>query len=264
MKTAFVVLGMHRSGTSSTAGALALAGAAPPQTLMRPAPDNPKGFWESDVVVALNDRILASHDSSWSDWQALPSCLGVDFAQEAAAVLASEFNDAPVIVLKDPRICRFYPFWREILEGAGYRPAVVVPLRHPAEVARSLNARNQMALEDGAKLWLRHVLEAELSSRSHPRHFMMWPSFLQDWRSQFKLMALRLGVEMHAGSESGVDGFLSSELRRQKADDEDFLPELGQRVFGLLASLATRGEDACVHRVLDHVLAEFERACVRA
>jgi len=78
----------------------------------------------------------------------------------------------------------------------------------------SLNVRNQMALEDGAKLWLRHVLEAELSSRSCQRQFMMWPSFLQDWRSQFKLMAVRLGVEMHAGSERGVDGFLSSELRR--------------------------------------------------
>lgn len=44
--------------------ALALAGAAPPQTLMWLAPDNPEGFWESDVVAALNDRILASHASS--------------------------------------------------------------------------------------------------------------------------------------------------------------------------------------------------------
>lgn len=54
-------------------------------------------------------------------------------------------------------------------------------------------------------------------------------------------MAVRLGVEMHAGSERGVDGFLSSELRRWRANGEDSLPEFGQRVCGLLASFATRG-----------------------
>lgn len=73
-KTALVVLGMHRSGTSSVAGALALLGAAPPRTLMEPGEDNPRGFWESLVLMEVNDSLLAAGASNWRDWR--PSSSG--------------------------------------------------------------------------------------------------------------------------------------------------------------------------------------------
>ena len=72
-KTALIVLGMHRSGTSSVAGALALAGAAAPKHLMPAAADNPKGFWESSAVADFNDRILNREGSNWHDWRAIRS-----------------------------------------------------------------------------------------------------------------------------------------------------------------------------------------------
>ena len=50
--TAVLVLGMHRSGTSSVAGALIRLGGAAPLNLMPPTEDNPKGYWESTL---LND-----------------------------------------------------------------------------------------------------------------------------------------------------------------------------------------------------------------
>ena len=68
-RTALVILGMHRSGTSSVAGALSLLGAAAPKTLLEPAPDNPKGFWESREIVQFNDRVLQAGQSWWNDWR---------------------------------------------------------------------------------------------------------------------------------------------------------------------------------------------------
>ncbi len=49
---ALLVLGMHRSGTSSIAGAMVRLGGAAPLNLLPPADDNPKGFWKSSVLMS--------------------------------------------------------------------------------------------------------------------------------------------------------------------------------------------------------------------
>ena len=59
-KRAIVVAGMHRSGTSATAGVLGLLGCDVIKPLMDSASDNERGFWESIVVQVLNDEILES------------------------------------------------------------------------------------------------------------------------------------------------------------------------------------------------------------
>lgn len=193
MKTAFVVLGMHRSGTSSVAGLLTLLGATPPRTLMGAKPENPKGFWESEVLMAFDDEILTRAGSSWDDAEPLDQNVfrgeqGEDLRRRAVEKLDEEFGGADTIVIKDPRICRFYPFWREVLIAAGYQPFVVIPVRDPAEVAASLHARNGIALEEGLKLWRRHVEDAEAATRSQPRHILIWRNLLDDWRGVLTVM----------------------------------------------------------------------------
>ena len=260
-RIAYVVLGMHRSGTSSVAGTLALLGAAAPRTLMRPAEDNPKGFWESEVVTAFNDRLLAAAGSSWDDWRrfALPS--DPAWAEEAAGVLDAEFGDAEAIVLKDPRICRFFPFWRRVLESAGYGPLIVCPVRDPMEVAASLNARNGMDPARALRLWLRHVLDAEAASRGLPRHFMGWDGFIADWRGEIARMAARFDLDLSPTTDqaAAVDAFLSADLRRQ-TPGEGRPPALVTRTCQALAGLARHGEHADLHRSLDALRTEFDRA----
>jgi hypothetical protein len=264
-KTALVVLGMHRSGTSSVAGALALLGARAPQTLMRPAEDNPKGFWESEVLAGLNDRLLAAGGSTWHDWQrfdlpavadALPA-----FRAEAADRLAAEFSEADLIVLKDPRICRLFGFWRGVLEESGYRVAVVSPIRPPAEVAASLMARNAMSRSHALRLWLRHVSDAERASRNLPRRILAWSDFIADWRGQVERMSHDLGVALDRspGAEARVDDFLSAELKRQNADER--VPDQIRRVHQLLLLNARDGDHPDLHRALDDMRQAFDQAC---
>ena len=70
-KSAILVAGMHRSGTSAVCRVLSILGCTLPKTLSGSAPDNERGFWESLAVKDLNDRILASAGSAWDDWEGI-------------------------------------------------------------------------------------------------------------------------------------------------------------------------------------------------
>ena len=264
-KTALVVLGMHRSGTSSVAGALALLGATAPQTLMQPAEDNPKGFWESEVLAGLNDRLLAAGGSTWHDWRRFDLATVGEalhaFRVEAADKLAAEFGDADLIVLKDPRICRLFTFWRGVLEGSGYRVVVISPVRPPAEVAASLMTRNAMSRSHALRLWLRHVSDAERASRNLPRHVLAWSDFIADWRGQVERMSRDLGVAFDRSpeAEARVDDFLSAELKRQNADER--VPDQVRRAHQLLLLTARDGDHPDLQRALDDIRQAFDQAC---
>lgn len=259
MKTALVVLGMHRSGTSSVAGALTLLGAAPPLTLMAPAADNPRGFWESNVVMALNDTLLAEAGATWSDWAPLVAPVAPD--PRVAAVLDGEFGQMPIIVLKDPRMCRVFPVWRTALEQQGYRALVVSPIRHPSEVAASLMARNPISRQQGLRLWLRHVLDAEAASRGLPRHFMRWSSFMADWRAEVVRMNTQFGIALAPVSLDGgaeVDAFLSAELHHQR-NDEPTSPLVSQ-TWDVLENMADHRETHDLLAQIDTLRSAFDQA----
>lgn len=266
MKTAFVVLGMHRSGTSSVAGALARLGPKPPLTLLEPSEDNPRGFWESPHVVEVNDQLLQAGGSYWRDWQSFRSDgIAADFEAAIQAkisnLLSVEFGDAPEIVLKDPRLCRLFRYWERPLEAAGYRAVFLLPLRFPFEVAASLIHRNGMSKAECLLLWLRHVIEAEKITRGRPRVLFLWDDFIENWRavlgdlsevSQWRCPA----VDGPRGDE--VDAFLSGDLKRQRHSgaDLDADPESHvwiSQAWGALSSLARGREVDQAHARLDAV-----------
>ena len=64
-RQAFLVLSMHRSGTSTLAGLLVRLGVEGPRTLMPPDSFNPLGYWESEPIAEYHDRLLRSAHTSW-------------------------------------------------------------------------------------------------------------------------------------------------------------------------------------------------------
>lgn len=263
-RTAVIVLGMHRSGTSSVAGALAQAGAAAPLTLMPPAEDNPKGFWESSAVAEFNDRLLGLHGSNWHDWRPLgdPAVhMTPDLFADAGRLLAAEFAQAQTIVLKDPRMCRLAPFWNAALAQAGYRVVVISPVRPPSEVAASLVSRNAMSRSHALRLWMRHVLEAERFSRGLPRRVVLWPAFLTEWRADLNGLIAETGLPLtlDAEAERRIDAFLSHDLHRQS--DTARTPDMVAGTYSDLTQIARHGEHPDLHRALDARRAAFDQAC---
>ena len=272
MKQAILVLGMHRSGTSAVAGSLILQGASGPRTQIGANDGNPRGHFESSPIARLNDRLLNRLGSSWYDWRRIDPALiaerlSRDDVAEAVRTLHAEYGDAGTVVVKDPRICRLLPFWRQALADAGFEPAILMPVRRPIEVATSLQQRNGYSLETGMWLWLRHVLEAERETRDLPRHVFLWERYLDDWRHVMgrARKAAHLALPVPAPSQAhAIDGFIEPALRHAGAVDDhpgDLSKIAGMAIpaYDAMKALAVRPSKASL-KVLDRTLADFNAA----
>ena len=221
-KTALVVLGMHRSGTSALTRVLNLCGAfLPSKLLLPPFPEfNAKGLWEPVDVVELSERLLQRLGGAWNrvDFP-LPADgpLVADFVSDAREVLASAYGDAETILLKDPRICILAPLWHRALVAAGYRPFYVVPVRNPLEVARSLHARGDMSVGEGLALYFAYMKRiADFADAHDDSVYVRYDELLADWRELVRRIARRFGIGLDARArESEVDAFLEPALRHQ-------------------------------------------------
>ncbi|WP_165221968.1 hypothetical protein [Affinirhizobium pseudoryzae] len=220
MPNMIVVLGMHRTGTSSVAGTLSKLGGNMPRSLMPAAADNEKGFFESSAIAALNDEILYSAGTNWHDWREFNSNWYKShqenyFRERAKELIVSEFGNSPLPIVKDPRKCRFFEFWGNVYSELGYNPSIIIPLRSPFNTAQSLKKRNGFSIAHGLLLWLRHMLDAENKSRSYPRSIFVWDDFINNWRETCKKISNDTGIIWGRSSDridNEIDEFICSDL----------------------------------------------------
>lgn len=225
MKQTILVLGMHRSGTSAMAGISHLLGASAPATMMEPAADNPTGFWESETIAALNEAILTVLGCSWYN------CLPLDTTSldaetrsavvaHCASIVTSEFGDASLFVLKDPRCCILMDVWLPTFAAMNVAVAPLLALRHPAEVIGSIRRRDGMPSDISAPLWLHYTLEAEYHTRGRPRAVLSYDKFLQDWRGCLARVTAQAGITWPVPLDSAaaaIGEFLRPQLRHHHA-----------------------------------------------
>ena len=220
------VLGSGRSGSSALTRVLALCGGRLPGALLPANPSNPTGFWEPHDAVHANARFLVKGGSSFFDTQ-LAQHIQVDassnraFVEETAEFLKanrSPDRSAPLIV-KEPRISLLLPFWIEAAEAAGFSPRVVIPVRHPNEVAASLGKWKGVPDDHAAELWLKYNLLAERHTRHLPRCFVSFAGLLSDWRGAVRAIAQAL--ELDFTPNALVDDFLDPALCHALSEDEE-------------------------------------------
>ncbi|MGD0639111.1 MAG: hypothetical protein ABSC22_00060 [Roseiarcus sp.] len=227
MTDVVLVLGMHRSGTSSVAGALTKLGGGMPKHLMAADQGNARGYFESVAFMRFHDELLESAGSNWRDWRLFnpewrQSPVAADFRRRAKELFAEEFNGSALPVLKDPRTCRFAPFWLDVLRDIEAKPHIVMPIRSPLDVAQSLKTVHGLSLTHGLLLWLRHVLDAESHSRSVARSIFAWKDFRSDWRGTCDKIAAETHLSWPRLSDRAareIDRFLTKELVHHDTDD---------------------------------------------
>src|SRR5260370_33453248 len=115
-----VVLGMHRSGTSTLTRALQAMGVELGSRLMPPVEgNNDKGFWEDLDLYELNIEMLGALKR---DWHYLAP-VGEDFVEllcgkgllsRAEELLRLKVGQSPVFGFKDPRVSMLIPFWQRV------------------------------------------------------------------------------------------------------------------------------------------------------
>ncbi|MDF1793327.1 MAG: hypothetical protein P1U88_15545, partial [Thalassobaculaceae bacterium] len=228
-QSALLVLGMHRSGTSALTRVVNLLGVDLGTDLMDAAEgNNERGFWEHQGVVDRHDRLLADLGMRWDDPRAMPD----DWLEHPAtrtaredleSILDAEFADAPLWGVKDPRMCRLLPLWRQMLDARGVRVMTLHMLRHPLEIARSLERRDDMPRGRALMLWLRHQIEALEFSADIPQSWASFDRLMAGWKTEMARVDadLDLGFAARFDAVSGeIDGFLDAGLRHHALDDD--------------------------------------------
>jgi hypothetical protein len=275
-RTCLVVLGMHRSGTSVLTRVLGILGAELPRNIMSPAPSNETGHWEPLKLVDFHDEVLSELDSAWHDRTALDVLrLTVQRREQIktriAEIINDEYGSAPLMVVKDPRICRFAPLFLEALTDAGIMPECILVFRNPLEVAQSLACRDGMPPAEASLLWLRHVLDAEAATRENRRALLFYGDLLTDWRGE--LRRVRLGTEpghwvwpnSPEDAAEQIDGFLNSALCHHALSDADIISDPVTsgwiaEIHDALRQLRRNPAPSEALATFDRVRCEFERA----
>ena len=165
------VLGCHRSGTSLLAGIISdsladLKDSELPEQLSAQV-DNPGGFYESRHLVDLKEALL---DQLGIDWQHPPHHAIQWQLQEflpklhAARTIFAQQALNQAWVDKDPRLCLTYPAYQHILLK---RTPIAAVIRHPFEVASSLQARDMIPMAKGLIIWFLYNQHLSRSLISH-------------------------------------------------------------------------------------------------
>lgn len=266
-RTAILVLGMHRSGTSALARLIGYLGAALPADVIDAHRDNERGYWESAAIVKADDQLLRVARSSWFDPRPLdlsrldPSALRSRKDRIWEAVTAA-FGDAPLIAIKDPRQCRFVPTIVETLAEHGVAARAVLMLRSPAAIARSIASRDGTTVAFAQLLWLRHMIDAERATRALKRTVIGFDTMLADWRHAARLLLPLTGGAMPEGeTAAAIAGFLDPALRHHVDEDiagvEQPLAGIVEAVRHGLEALIDR-DDAETRQALDEAYSRLD------
>ena len=272
--TAVVVLGMHRSGTSALTRVCNILGVDLSDNLLPAAEgNNETGFWEHLDAVVTNEELLVAFDMLWDDPRALPDGWTETEAAKAArekilAFLKADFGTAPLWGIKDPRMCRLMPLWDPIIEELGAEPAYIIMLRHPLEVVRSLHQRDGLSDGRSMMLWLRHVIEAERTTRGKRRTFVSYDALMRNWQSVIEDLAEQLGLPLDKitdESHAEIEKFIRPALRHFNFHDSELygsatLARWGGRVFAACRALEKDPQNPAALADIDMVARELDQA----
>ncbi len=242
----YLVLGMHRSGTSAVARLLNLMGChvGSPESLLKPDPHNPNGYWERDDVLRLNQKLLALFEAgAYRCGHFHPQGLaGIDLPEleDMGRRIVESLEPNRPWLIKDPRLCLTGQFWNKFLNV----PHFVIVHRHPLEVASSLHARDEMPMPYGIALWEKYNLAALESTRGLPRVLISHRDLLTE--------PVRTGESLYrqlvAYGDSGLQPLNPEELEasidpglyRQRCDDSLEEEYLNHRQTRLAEALRDR------------------------
>lgn len=204
MKTAFIVLGAQRSGTSVTSHMMSEFGIyfGEPNHFLQDN-HNPL-FFELRWVNALNDEIVKQMGRLYTDFF-LPveedyENAGVDaIARDIQHQMQQEFGDCHLIGLKDPRFSLTFPVWERVLHHLGYWIQVVLVFRSPASFLRSNQKlfHNWESWTDERHLnfWLQFNMAAVYFTRRYSVHLISYDSLMSEPVHEAQRFATTFGYD---------------------------------------------------------------------
>jgi hypothetical protein len=233
---AIFIAGMHRSNSSILSLMLGGCGVdlGPPSEDFPPhAEDNPDGYGENVPTTRMNDAVLKALGGAWDDppqppvdWNAHPRLRTV--RKRAQALVQRRAAQEPW-GWKDPRNCLTLPFWRSV----ACIDKIVIPVRHPLEVAASLQVARGIAVAEGLRLWEIYNLRITESTNREERLICHADSLCRDPESELRRVVRFLGLRIAPDQVSVACHVFRNDLRRHHysvrfTDDPRLSPGLAE------------------------------------
>lgn len=254
-KQIIVVLGMHRSGTSALTRGLKVLGVELGEHLMPAVSrDNEKGYWEDVDVNTLNVELLDELGYDWHSWipvarSELKLPVVDKYKLRAVQLLRDKLSGVDCFGLKDPRISRLLPFWKEVFDHLNIRVSYVIACRHPMSVVRSLLCRDSaFAEEKGYHLWWDHTVASLTGTQGQSRVVVDYDLLMDKPAVQLKRIAQRLDLFLNENGPEFFEyneTFLDSKLRHTRfaADDLHLDRAAAPQVVELYTALLDMAND---------------------
>jgi len=195
-----IITGMHRSGTSLVGRLFFEAGAdmGNPDTFYRADRWNPEGYYEQPDIHAINMPLINGPWWKFSYFW-LPSTQTII---KRARKMEDQIRDTALMyrgkVVKETRFCLTLPAW---LEFGAQVEGIIICLRDPIAVARSIQKRNKTTLGHGYKLWRIHNERILEHSRGIPtwyidyRRLLNAETFMEEMPPAMEFFGFQLGED---------------------------------------------------------------------
>jgi hypothetical protein len=253
------ILGMHRSGTSLLTRLLNLMGVylGPEGSLLLPAEDNVKGFWERVEILEMHEAILERMGMSWYRVAGFnPQVLDAE-SERIFSIKVPQFcyniDSHRPWALKDPRLCLFFSRWKPYLEV----PLCIFMYRRPLQVARSLAKRNGFPISFGLALWEYYNIMAVRSMTDCPNMMVYFDDLMRRPVATGRKIFAKLkefGVQrINFPSTSEIKGFISPSLIHHKieeVEEEAYVTCRQQAIFKFLRERETL--DSFLYEISPH------------
>ena len=239
-----IVIGMHRSGTSMCSNMLHMLGADMADSI-NAAPANAKGHWERPRLVDTNDAIFGFFRRQWGSpshvldmpehWLGDPRVQ--ELRKRSAGWLQPRVGALRPFGFKDPRTTLLLRFWKQVFSDIGAVPHYVFCVRNPAQVARSLFARDSMERGQAEFRWLHYNIEAVRAMDGLPVCIIPYEHWFDDPMQTAARLAAHVGLP--APSAEAVRQVIDADLRH---DDGAVAPAaaLAQRLHRTIAKNALK------------------------
>lgn len=160
-----IITGMMRSGTSLTSRLLDNLGVEfkAPNGFFEPDKWNPEGYYESKDIIDMNSLLLTGFKRTSGGLSAVLNRFRylLPFGDIGIGYRAKKYKDKMIeiakqhkgSVVKDPRFCLTIKYWEQVTDIE----KVVVCLRNPKSVVRSIWKSKRLPAIIGYSFWNRHI-----------------------------------------------------------------------------------------------------------
>lgn len=268
----FVVLGMHRSGTSVITRGLQVLGVELGDQLMSGILGiNPKGFMENIDLYRLDEEILQELSKEWNhvspiSFDDIKLLHKGGFFSKAVDLLHKNVDSLPMFGFKDPRIPRLLPFWKEIFNRCDFSVSYILVVRNPLSVVKSLLKRDGLDETISYLLWLGHIIPSLSGTVETSRILVDYDRLMNDPDYELNRIAERFDLEIDLEElHSYKSEFLEEGLRHtnyELKDMDDKCPPLVREIYATLLDVASdkvRLDDFELHKSVEKWEKEFDR-----